>query len=367
MDGGKLYGAISARAYRRRFDRAVESHRERSLQKVDCELCGAVVNRQELKKHQATRKCANNRKDYRATTSTTVADESDEEPLVERTPSEYRVGMDAGQHVTPCPVEGCPACPGTADTMRRHFRNMHNKDTIIIEGEGRLPRCGNCGLFQRNVGPKHQQSQDCIRWTNAFQKRMEDSVNKETVRNMVFTVGGGAIENVTEFKYLGRVVKKNDDDWPTVNRNIRRAQSAWGSLRRILSREGAEPRAMATIYKAVVQAVLLYGSETWVLSLAMEKKLNSFHHCCARYITGQHIRQNPDESWTCPSSKDVLAQAGLWTIKEYVRRRRNTVTKDIGARFIYRQCETSLPLASNPNQLVWWKPGDAGNLLDPDS
>jgi hypothetical protein len=89
----------------------------------------------------------------------------------------------------------------------------------------------------------------------------------------------------------------------THNRNIRRAQSAWGKLWRILSREGAKPNMMATIYKAVVQAVLRYGAESWVLSLAMEKKLNSFHHCCAPYITGQHIRQNPDESWTCPSSE----------------------------------------------------------------
>ena len=101
--------------------------------------------------------------------------------------------------------------------------------------------------------------------------------------------------------------------------------------------------------------------------LAMEKKLNSFHHRCARYITGQHIRQNPDESWTCPSSEYVLIKAGLWTIKEYVRRRRSTVRRDIVAKFIYRKCEASQPLASNPNQLVWWKSDETANLLDPDS
>lgn len=366
MDGGKIYGAISAHAYKRRFDGVGESHRERSLQKVICELCGAEVNRQHLKKHQTIRKCINGRKDYRATTLNTVATESNDEPLVEGTPAEYRVSMD-GYHDTSCPVAGCPSYSDRPDKMRRHFRNMHNKDTIIIEEEGRLPRCANCGLFQLNVGPKHQQSQDCIRWTNSFAKRVADKVNKETVKDMVFTVYGGPIEIVTEFKYLGRVVEKQDDDWPAVNRNIRRAQFAWGKLRRILSREGAKPKTMATIYKAVVQAVLLYGAESWVLSLAMEKKLNSFHHRCARYITGQHIRQNPDESWTCPSSEYVLIKAGLWTIKEYVRRRRSTVRRDIVAKFIYRKCEASQPLASNPNQLVWWKSDETANLLDPDS
>jgi hypothetical protein len=168
---------------------------------------------------------------------------------------------------------------------------------------------------------------------------------------MVFTVYGGPIQIVTEFKYLGQVVEKQDDDWPAMNWNIRRAQSAWGRLRRILSREGAKPKTMATIYKAVVQAVLLYGAESWVLSLAMEKKLDSFHHCCAWYITGQHIRQNPDESWTCPASSEyvLVIKAGLWTIKEYVRRRRSTVRRDIVAKFIYRKREASQPLASNPN------------------
>ena len=267
-----------------------------------------------------------------------------------------------GQTAIPCPVEGCPFCPTNAARMRIHFRNIHNKDTIIIEEEGLLPRCGNCGLFQKNVGEKHQQTKECIRWTKTWQERNADLVNKKTVKETVFTVNGIPIETVKEFKYLGRVVKNNDDDWPAVNQNIKRARIAWGKIGRILSREGAQPKAMASIYKAVVQAVLLYGSESWVLSLKMEKKLDSFHHRCARYITGQHIRQNLDGSYECPSSKHVLEMAGLWTIKEYIQRRRSTVSKYIVTKCIYQRCETSRPLASNPNQLVWWKPDERAQI-----
>jgi hypothetical protein len=105
---------------------------------------------------------------------------------------------------------------------------------------------------------------------------------------------------------------------------------------------------------AVIQAVLLYGSESCVLTTAMEQKLNAFHHRSTRYITRQHIRENPDGSWTCPSSKQVLETAGLFTIREYIKRRKNTIKTYLPSRPIYQKCISSKPLARNGNQSVWW-------------
>jgi hypothetical protein len=148
-------------------------------------------------------------------------------------------------------------------------------------------------------------------------------------------VKGKPIKTVLEFKYLGRVVKNNDDNWSAVNQNVKKATATWGRICKILSKEGANPKAMATVYKAVVQAMLLYGSESLVLSLMMEKKLQSFHWRCAWYIMAQHIRQNPDESWTCPSSSSVLLKARLWLIQEYIQRQCSMVKKYAQSEFIY--------------------------------
>jgi hypothetical protein len=354
MTGGEIRTAMSATAYQHFCGFVGESFLQRSLQKVKCELCGTEMIRSSLKEHRKTRKCIKGRESYmQATTTDQVAPDPPPESIEVIPPSEYRVSMD-GQTATPCPVAGCPLCPSKRHAMRAHFRNVHNKDTIVIEEEGCLPRCGECGIFQTSVGSAHQQTADCKRWSKVRKDRAADVVNKKTVVETVFTVQGVPIKNVSEFKYLGRVVEKNDDDRPAVNRNLQKARVAWGRLCRILSKEGANPKAMASVYKAVVQAVLLFGSETWVLTLGMEKKLQSFHHRCARYITGQHIRQNPDESWTCPSSSTVLMQAGLWTIQEYIQRRRNGVKSFAQTQPIFRQCEMSHSLASNPNQLVWW-------------
>ena len=44
------------------------------------------------------------------------------------------------------------------------------------------------------------------------------------------------------FKYLGRVLKANNDDWPALVRKLGKARRSWGRLSRVLGREGADPR-----------------------------------------------------------------------------------------------------------------------------
>jgi hypothetical protein len=161
--------------------------------------------------------------------------------------------------------------------MRVHFRNVHNNNSLIVEEEGPLPRCERCGLFQLEVGPKHQQSGGCVLWTASRKKRADNKVNQKAVRDTVFNIQGAPIGKVTEFKYLGWVVNNKDDDRQTVIENLRKARIKWGRISRILSKDGADPKAMSSFYKAIEQSVLLYGSELWVLTLAMEKQLCTIH------------------------------------------------------------------------------------------
>ena len=59
--------------------------------------------------------------------------------------------------------------------------------------------------------------------------------------------------------------------------NIKKARGRWRQVAQILAREGATTGTMAYFYKAIVQAVLLYGSESWVLTQKMWKAVKSFH------------------------------------------------------------------------------------------
>ena len=98
----------------------------------------------------------------------------------------------------------------------------------------------------------------------------------ESTSEKAFQAYGTNMRAVTEFKYLGRVLTNTDDDWPAVASNIRKASASWGRLARILGREGADLNVTRSFYTAVTQQVLLFGSESWVLTKRMESTLDAF-------------------------------------------------------------------------------------------
>lgn len=54
--------------------------------------------------------------------------------------------------------------------------------------------------------------------------------DQKTTAETIFMVGGVPIKNISEFKYLGRIVAYNDDDWPAVNRNLKNTRTVCVSL-----------------------------------------------------------------------------------------------------------------------------------------
>ena len=117
-----------------------------------------------------------------------------------------------------------------------------------------------------------------------------------------------------EFQYLGRILEKSDDDTPAALRQLQRAWAKWGLFNRILRSEGADPKSMGYFYKAIIQAVLLYGSESWTVPEFVLWQFRSFHSRVARYLTKRHIQQLLDGTWDCPATEEVLEAAGLFPL-----------------------------------------------------
>ena len=88
------------------------------------------------------------------------------------------------------------------------------------------------------------------------------------------------------FKYLGRVLAYDDGDTEAVCGNLKKARRVWARISRILKVKNASPRVCRMFYKATVQSVLLFGSETWCLAPAALKSLESFHVKATRRMTG---------------------------------------------------------------------------------
>jgi len=111
---------------------------------------------------------------------------------------------------------------------------------------------------------------------------------------------------------------------------------------------------MGLFYKATVQAVLLYGAETWTLTQPLRRMLCSFHHRCARYLARMTITQLDNGTWVFPSSAVARERAGLATIDEYIQRRVNTFLPFIQSRAIYRECRLSQATQAASNHPLWW-------------
>ena len=77
------------------------------------------------------------------------------------------------------------------------------------------------------------------------------------------------MEGLATFKYLWRPLDHTDNGWPEIRQNIKRARTVWGRLEKLLRRERAEPRVVTIFYRAVAQAVILFGLETSVLPAGM--------------------------------------------------------------------------------------------------
>ena len=71
----------------------------------------------------------------------------------------------------------------------------------------------------------------------------------------------------------------------------------WGRLGKLLQREGMEPEVSEKLYHTVVQAVLLFGVETWVLLAPMMKSLEEENVSFLRQVKLKHAMGQRDESW----------------------------------------------------------------------
>ena len=82
----------------------------------------------------------------------------------------------------------------------------------------------------------------------------------------------------------------------------------------------------------VVQSVLLYGSETWLLTPRMQRVLGGFDHRVVRMLTGRQPCKGRDRGWFYAPLEDAVAEAGLQEVETYFSCRQNTVAQYIATR-----------------------------------
>ena len=368
-------GLQSPVAYKRRCDDSLPSHRERKLAKVVCshEGCGKAVSSQYLPTHMrnvhGVIETPKVKADHlppelisppagkHARTDPTIG-HSPSDPLSLFPPrslaeSHYQISFPSGCSSIKCPVDDCLASLVDRGKLRRHFACRHPFDSICILEEGLLPQCRCCGI-RMHLKPSHYSTKFCkmltrqrLGWAKALRQLQASNVK--------FHVGNAIIENVSEFKYLGRILHYADLDDAAVLLNLQKARKTWCRIHRILRADGCSPHVMAYFYKTIIQSTLLFGSESWVLSQRLRKRLNSFHLRCARQIAHRPIRHLPSGEWECPDSAEVLEICKMSTISTYIAKRRTSLLRNyaVPSSELCKRClQVSSSLTSR--RLCWW-------------
>jgi hypothetical protein len=101
--------------------------------------------------------------------------------------------------------------------------------------------------------------------------------------------------------------------------------------------------------------VLLYGSETWVISGEILQLLTSFHHGIARRLTGRFPRPIAEsDEWFHPGIQETRHLAGLFTMGKYLRRRWGYLELYVQQLQLLIECQQSLQRENPTRRTFWW-------------
>ncbi len=168
--------------------------------------------------------------------------------------------------------------------------------------------------------PNQARTKECTMGM-ARQQQQEAAVASVLALRCQFTVHGEALKKVKVFKYLGRMMAQDNNNVQAMQHQLHKAQRTWAHVGQVLRSENATPWVAAKFYKAVVLAVLLYGSEMWNLMKAVLGRLEGLHVRAAYRMAQVHWpKRMAKNQWEYTKTSDVLEECGMATMQHYIQK-----------------------------------------------
>jgi hypothetical protein len=138
-------------------------------------------------------------------------------------------------------------------------------DLVKVPKEGGFDCCEQYGMQVHPLCPCHQLSKECQIGVE-LQQQWEAAVTSALALRQQFMVRGDVLKRVKVFKYLGQMMAQDDSNNQALCAQLWKARTTLAWVSQVLRNKNTSLFVAAQFYQAVVQAILLYGSEMWVIS-----------------------------------------------------------------------------------------------------
>jgi len=115
-------------------------------------------------------------------------------------------------------------------------------------------------------------------------KYMVMSRDQNAGRNHSVRIDNSTFKRVEEFKYLGTTLTHQNCIPKEIKSKLRSGNACYHSLQNLLSSRLLSRNLKIKIHRTIILPVVLYGCETWSLTLREERKLRVFENMVLRRI-----------------------------------------------------------------------------------